>query len=99
VLALVSLGLAFPLFLTFLETGLVPRLPTAVLVCALMILAFLSLVCGLILDTVSHGRRAMKRLHYLTLPAPTLWQASESAASVPRDTVARVTQPPQDQST
>lgn len=69
-LALASLALAFPLLLTYLETGLVPRLPTAVLVCALMILAFLSLACGLILDSVAHGRREMKRLHYLTLPAP-----------------------------
>jgi hypothetical protein len=94
VLALVSLGLAFPLFLTFLETGLVPRLPTAVLVCALMILAFLSFVCGLILDTVSHGRREMKRLHYLTLPAPTVWQAAESTSSAVRDTVARAANPP-----
>jgi hypothetical protein len=70
-LALASLALAFPLLLTYLETGLVPRLPTAVLVCALMILAFLSLACGLILDSVAHGRREMKRLHYLTLSAPT----------------------------
>ncbi|MGF1592104.1 MAG: glycosyltransferase family 2 protein [Kiloniellaceae bacterium] len=73
VLALASVVLAFPLLLTFLETGLVPRLPTAVLVCALMILAFLSLACGMILDSVAHGRREMKRLHYLTLPAPVRW--------------------------
>src|SRR5690606_16904965 len=69
-LALASLVLAFPLLLTFLESGLVPRLPTAVLVCALMILAFLSLACGLVLDSLAHARREMKRLHYLTLPAP-----------------------------
>src|SRR3546814_13754933 len=70
VLALAAVALAFPLLLTYLETGLVPRLPTAVLVCALMILAFLSLACGLVLDSVAHGRREMKRLHYLMLPAP-----------------------------
>ena len=69
-LALASIVLAFPLLLTWLETGLVPRLPTAVLACGLMILAFLSLTCGMILDSVAHGRREMKRLHYLTLPAP-----------------------------
>ena len=70
VLALASVVLAFPIILTYLETGLVPRIPTAVLVCALMILAFLSLACGLILDSVAHGRRELKRLHYLHLPAP-----------------------------
>jgi len=76
-LAFASLVLAFPLLVTYLETGLVPRLPTAVLVSALMILAFLSLACGLILDSVAHGRREMKRLHYLTLPAPGLWEGAE----------------------
>lgn len=70
VLAVGALILAFPLLVTYLETGLVPRFPTAILACGLMILAFLGLACGLILDTVSHGRREMKRLHYLTLPAP-----------------------------
>ncbi|MGF1629419.1 MAG: glycosyltransferase family 2 protein [Kiloniellaceae bacterium] len=79
VLAVASVSLAFPLLVTFLETGLVPRLPTAVLVCALMILASLSLVCGLVLDSVTHGRREMKRLHYLTLPAPAQWVAPEAA--------------------
>jgi len=68
-LAVGSVILAFPLFVTYFDTGLVPRLPTAVLVCGLMILAFLSLACGLILDSVAHGRREMKRLHYLRLPA------------------------------
>ena len=70
VLALASVILAIPIIVTFLESGLVPRIPTAVLVCALMILAFLSLACGLILDSVAHGRRELKRLHYLHLPAP-----------------------------
>jgi hypothetical protein len=74
VLAFASLALAFPLLVTYLETGLVPRLPTAVLACGLMILAFLSLACGLILDSVAHGRCEMKRLHYLTLPGPAQWQ-------------------------
>ncbi len=77
VLALSSVILAFPLLITYLETGLVPRLPTAVLVCALMILAFLSLACGFILDSVALGRRELKRLHYLHLPAPPKFTAAE----------------------
>lgn len=72
ILALTSVGLSLPLFVTYFETGLVPRLPTAVLVCALMLLASLGFACGLILDSVSLSRRETKRLHYLTLPAPPL---------------------------
>jgi hypothetical protein len=64
-----SLALAWPVILTFLETGLVPRLPTAVLATGIMLLGFLSLACGFILDTVTHGRREMKRLAYLAVPA------------------------------
>jgi hypothetical protein len=70
VLALASLGLAVPVILTYLDTGLVPRLPTAVLAAALMILSFLSLACGLILDSVSRARREARRLAYLSQPAP-----------------------------
>jgi len=69
-LALSSLLLAYPLFVTFLETGLVPRFPTAILVMGLMVLAFMSFMAGLILDTVTHGRRELKRLHYLALQGP-----------------------------
>lgn len=69
-LALLSVGLAVPLLLTYLDTGLVPRLPTAVLSASLMVLAFLSLACGLILDTVTRGRQELKRLFYLGVPAP-----------------------------
>jgi len=69
-LVLASLFFAVPVILTYIDTGLVPRLPTAVLSAALMILAFLSLTCGLILDTVTRGRRELKRLAYLSLPAP-----------------------------
>jgi glycosyltransferase involved in cell wall biosynthesis len=70
ILALVSLTLAIPLAITYLETGLVPRLPTAVLSASIMLLSFLSLVCGLILDTVTRGRRETKRLAYLQAAAP-----------------------------
>jgi hypothetical protein len=66
-----SLALSWPLLLTFLETGLVPRLPTAVAATGLTILAFVSFVTGLILDTVTLTRREMKRLHYLGLQGPT----------------------------
>jgi hypothetical protein len=51
--------------LTYVETGLVPRVPTAILSTGLMIVAFLSLTCGLVLDTVTRGRREMKRFAYL----------------------------------
>lgn len=65
-LAITSLVLATPIFLTFIETGLVPRLPTAVLSTGLMLLAFLSAAVGLILDTVTRGRRELKLLAYLS---------------------------------
>lgn len=69
-LALISMVLAWPLVTTFMETGLVPRFPTAILATGTMLLAFLSLTCGLILDTVTRGRREMKRMRYLSIPAP-----------------------------
>jgi glycosyltransferase involved in cell wall biosynthesis len=69
-LAIASIGLAIPIFVTYLEAGLVPRLPTAVLSSALMLLAFLFIACGLILDTVTRGRREMKLIAYLALRAP-----------------------------
>jgi glycosyltransferase involved in cell wall biosynthesis len=75
VLALTALILAYPIFVTYLATGLVPRFPTAILSTGLMILAFLSLTSGLILDTVTRGRREMKRLVYLSLPVPEVTSA------------------------
>ncbi|HYC01842.1 MAG TPA: glycosyltransferase family 2 protein [Azospirillaceae bacterium] len=65
-LFLLSMLLAGPVFTTYWETGQVPRLPTAVLATGTMLLAFLSLVCGLVLDTVTRGRREMRRLRYLS---------------------------------
>ncbi|HEY6125660.1 MAG TPA: hypothetical protein VIV63_13495, partial [Steroidobacteraceae bacterium] len=65
VLAAVSVVLAIPLFIEFFATGLVPRIPTAVLSTGLMLMAMMSFVCGLILDTVTRGRRELKRMHYL----------------------------------
>ncbi|HMN51648.1 MAG: glycosyltransferase [Xanthobacteraceae bacterium] len=67
---ILSVLISIPVFRTFFETGLVPRLPTAILATALMLLSFLSLMSGLILDTVTRGRRELKRLTYLSYPAP-----------------------------
>ncbi|HPF57646.1 MAG TPA: glycosyltransferase [Candidatus Competibacteraceae bacterium] len=64
-LTMVSVVLAWPIVLEFMVTGLVPRFPTAILSTGLVLLAFLSLACGIILDTVTLGRREIKRLHYL----------------------------------
>jgi glycosyltransferase involved in cell wall biosynthesis len=67
-LALVAIGLAIPLAVTYLEEGVVPRLPTAILSTGLMIVAVLSVSSGLVLDTVTRGRREMKLLNYLSQP-------------------------------
>jgi glycosyltransferase involved in cell wall biosynthesis len=67
-LGVLSAGLALPVIRTYFATGLVPRLPTAVLSMGIMLLAFLSLVCGLVLETVTRGRNEAKRLAYLNVP-------------------------------
>jgi glycosyltransferase involved in cell wall biosynthesis len=69
VLAVAALILAEPLAETYLATGLVPRMPTAMLATGMMIVAVLSFFTGLILDTVVRGRREVRRLAYLALPA------------------------------
>ena len=69
-LAALSVALAIPVIQTYMETGLVPRFPTAILATGVMLLGFLSLTCGFILDTVTHGRRELKRLSYLSIPGP-----------------------------
>jgi hypothetical protein len=70
--AMVAVVLAIPIFITYFEQGIVPRLPTAVLATGLMLLASLALVAGLILDTVTRGRREAKLIAYLqqTLRGP-----------------------------
>jgi glycosyltransferase involved in cell wall biosynthesis len=68
--AVVSIALAKPIFITYIEQGIVPRIPTAILSTGLMLLAFLSVAAGLILDTVTKGRREMKLLAYLAQRAP-----------------------------
>ena len=68
VLALFSLILGYPLLQTYMETGLVPRFPTAILVTGMMLLSAIALVAGLILDSVARGRLENKRMIYLSLP-------------------------------
>ena len=62
--------LSIPLLVTYMHTGLVPRLPTAILVTGIIIVAVLCFFAGLILDTVTRGRREVRRLSYLSLEAP-----------------------------
>jgi glycosyltransferase involved in cell wall biosynthesis len=69
-LGLVSLGLAFPIVLTFMREGTVPRLPTAILSTGLMVIGVLAIACGIVLDTVTRGRRELKLLAYLAQRAP-----------------------------
>lgn len=66
----VALLLGLPVILEYWRTGLVPRLPTALLAASLVMISFLSLTCGVILDAVARGRRETKRLAYLTIPGP-----------------------------
>ena len=66
--ALASIDLAIPLLVTYLETGLVPRLPTAVLCTALMLFGVVLLACGIILDAITKSRIEQKRFAYLAVP-------------------------------
>ena len=79
VVAILSIAFAVPVILTYVETGAVPRLPTAVLSTGLMIVAFLSIACGLVLDTVTRGRREMKLLAYLALQTAESTKGREGA--------------------
>ena len=69
-LVALAVVLAIPLGITYLDTGLVPRFPTAILVTGMTIVAVLCFFAGLILDTVTRGRREVRRLSYLSLEAP-----------------------------
>ncbi len=72
-LAIAAILLGVPVVTEFLRTGLVPRLPTAVLATGMMLVAALSFACGLVLDSVARGRKEIKRLAYLAIPpAPPL---------------------------
>jgi glycosyltransferase involved in cell wall biosynthesis len=69
-LLVLALLLSVPLVQTYLRTGLVPRIPTAIMVTGMTIIAVLCFFTGLILDTVTRGRREVRRLAYLALQAP-----------------------------
>ena len=69
-LLVAALVLAVPLIVTYLDTGLVPRFPTAILITGMIIVAVLCFFAGLILDTVTRGRREVRRLAYLAFGAP-----------------------------
>lgn len=78
-LILVAVALTVPLAETYFETGLVPRLPTAVLSVGLIIVGFLSFLAGLILDVVATMRSEMKRLAYLSYPPVSVGRSSRVA--------------------
>jgi glycosyltransferase involved in cell wall biosynthesis len=69
-LAVISIGLAIPIVITFIQEGNVPRFPTAILATGLMLASFLSFASGMVLDTVTRGRRELKLLAYLRYAAP-----------------------------
>lgn len=69
-LVVLSLIIGYPVVAEFLQTGQVPKLPSAILATGLMLLGFLGFTCGMILDTVTHGRLEIKRLAYLRYPGP-----------------------------
>jgi hypothetical protein len=79
-LAALSLVIGTPVVTEYLRTGQVPRLPTAVLATGLMLLGFLALTCGLILDTVTRGRWELKRMAYLAIPGPQELEANRAQA-------------------
>jgi len=57
--------LALPLLLTYIETGLVPRFPTAILSTGITLVSAIFMVSGLILDSVARGRLEQKRMWYI----------------------------------
>ena len=79
-----ALVIGAQLWITFVETGLVPRFPSAILATGLMLTAFLSLVCGLVLETVTRGRQEMKRLAYLSASSFSPGASSVPAPNPPR---------------
>jgi glycosyltransferase involved in cell wall biosynthesis len=83
-LAMAAIVMSVPLAITYVQTGLVPRFPTAILITGMMVVAFLSFGVGLILDTVVRGRREVRRLHYLALPGVTGSGRALSGSEQPR---------------
>ncbi len=92
ILMLFALAMGTPLVLTYLESGLVPRFPTAILATGTVLTGMLALVCGVILQTVTLGRREIKRLAYLAIPGPlaaTAHQCTPRTLGEPGDDVDR----------
>ncbi len=83
--ALIGIALGIPILATFLHTHTVPRLPTAVLATGFEILAALSFTAGLVLDTVSRGRRELRQLAFLSIPGPLSGRVSASPQISPPD--------------
>jgi len=77
-LTIIAVSLGIPVISTYVDTGLVPRLPTAILCTGLVVIAFLSVATGLILDLISHVRRETKRLAYLQYPSPRATRATRA---------------------
>ena len=69
ILFVLGVGLSVPILIEFHRTHLVPRFPTAILSTGIVLLSFLSMVCGLVLDSVARGRKEAKRMTYLSIPA------------------------------
>ncbi|CAG9175524.1 hypothetical protein LMG23992_02980 [Cupriavidus laharis] len=91
-LALGSLVLAAPVLEHYLATGLVPRLPTAVLSMGLMLMAFLSVVTGTVLDTVSRGRREIRMLSYLQYPSSSMDDVAAPASTAQAAEILNISQ-------
>jgi glycosyltransferase involved in cell wall biosynthesis len=91
--AAIAVLIGAPVVSEYFHTGLVPRLPTAVLATGLMVIAFLSLTCGLILDTVTRGRWEAKRMSYLAIPGPANLHDGHAqlVADAPEDWPSRMT--------
>lgn len=65
---MLALVLALPILGEYLDTGLVPRFPTAILCMVITLFGAILLACGLVLDTVTRGRTEVKRFAYLSHP-------------------------------
>lgn len=70
VLLLLAMALGLPIIVDYLETGFVPRFPTAILASSIVVLGILSILAGVLLDNVTRARHEIKRLIYLSIPAP-----------------------------
>jgi glycosyltransferase involved in cell wall biosynthesis len=82
--AVLSLVLGVPIIIEWIHTGLVPRFPTAILATGTMVLAFLLATVGIVLQTVTLGRRELRRLVYLQIPSPQAPKAANARPSSAR---------------